>query len=161
MSSKSEALSWNDEKDREVISEFLKKQQNILVENGTEMGVDLEGNDGNYYEIENVSYHTPTKFVKEGRFRIPYRKAHYWNGKDSYENVHYFQFSNKSWDEFLCYPSSLVKKYVDNTVELEYLKNYGWNLIERTFIAIPFDEGKDVIRRYLKKGNEFERVELF
>lgn len=161
MSSKSEALSWNDKKDREVISEFLKKQQNILVENGTEMGVDLKGNDGNYYEIENVSYHAPTKFVKEGRFRIPYRKAHYWNGKDSYENVHYFQFSNKSHDEFLCYPSSLVKKYVDNTVELKHLKYKGWDLKQRTFIAIPFEEGKDVIRRYVKKGNEFERVELF
>ena len=160
MKSKEEALSWKDKKDREVITTFLNKQ-GISVQDGGEYTVDLEGNDGNYYEIENVSYHAPTKFEKEGRFRIPFRKSHYWNGKDDYENVHYFQFSNSSHDEFLCYPSSLVKKYVENTVELKHLKYKGWDLKQRTFITIPFDEGKDVIRRYVKKGSTFERTKLF
>lgn len=160
MGSKKEALSHNDKKDREVIKSFL-NELGILVEEGGEYTVDLEGNDGNYYEIENVSYHAPTKFLKEGRFRIPYRKAHYSNGKDSYENVHYFQFSNKSHDEFLCYPSSLIKKYINNVVELTHLKYKGWDLTQRKFISIPFDEGKDIIRRYIIKGKRFERTKLF
>jgi len=160
MITKTEALSWKDEKDRKVITSFL-NEQGISVQDGGEYSVDLEGTDGNYYEIENVSYHAPTKFLKEGRFRIPYRKAHYWNGKDSYENVHYFQFSNKSHDEFLCYPSSLIKKYINNVVELTHLKYKGWDLTQRKFISIPFDEGKDAIRRYVKKDNKFERVTIF
>ena len=159
MMTKAQALSWNDEQDRKVITSFL-NERGISVQDGGYWTVDLEGTDGNYYEIESVSYHAPTRFRSEGRFRIPYRKAHYWNGKDSYENVHYFQFSNKSHSEFLCYPSSLIKKYVNNVVELPYLKSKGWDLRQRQFISIPYDVGKDIIRRYVKKDNKFERVTL-
>ena len=157
MNTKHTALGWNDDVDREVITNFLKKQD-IVVDEGSKYGVDLKGNDGNCYEIENVSFHAPTQFSTEGRFRIPYRKAHYWNGNDDYKSVHYFQFSNKSHNEFLCYPSSLIKKYINNTVELEGLKHKGWNLKQRTFISIPYNEGKQFIRRYIKKNDTFERI---
>ena len=51
------AASWKDEKkDRKVITSFL-NEQGISVQDGGEYSVDLEGTDGNYYEIENVSYH--------------------------------------------------------------------------------------------------------
>jgi hypothetical protein len=53
---------------------------------------------------------------------------------------------NKSGYELLVYPQDLIMEYSNNEVELEYLR--GFNLKERTFMSIPFNIGKDVIKRY-------------
>jgi hypothetical protein len=154
------ALSHKDYIDRQYISEFL-KDNGVSTKFGTKYGVDLEDDNFNAYEIENVSYNAISRFKKEGMFRIPFRKAHYWDGTDSYNSVHYFQFYNKDCNQFLLYPSKLIKKYVKNTVELSYLKWHGFSEKERTFISIPFDEEKHNIRHYIKNNNKFERVTIF
>jgi hypothetical protein len=55
---------------------------------------------------------------------------------------------NKSGHELLVYPQDLIMEYSNNEVELEYLRSGGYNLKERTFMSIPYDMGKDVIKRY-------------
>ena len=55
---------------------------------------------------------------------------------------------NKSGTELLVYPQDLIMEYSNNEVELKYLKEKGYNLKERTFMCIPFDKGKDVIKKY-------------
>ena len=55
---------------------------------------------------------------------------------------------NKKANQFLLYPQDLIMEYTNNEVELEYLKKLGFNLKERTFMCIPFDAGKDIIKKY-------------
>ena len=55
---------------------------------------------------------------------------------------------NKSVHELLVYPQDLIMEYSNNEVELDYLKYKGFNLKERTFMSIPFEVGKEIIKRY-------------
>ena len=67
-------------------------------------------------------------------------------GWDIESHTTQFVQMNKSGHELLVYPEDLIMEYSNNEVELEYLR--GFNLKERTFMFIPFDIGKDIIKRY-------------
>ena len=111
--------------------------------------VDLEGDEFDI-EISHLSFDSLwNRWKKENRFRIEIRKRnHYWNGIYNKSHTTHFIQLNRSGKELLVYPQYLIMEYSNNEVELEYLRSGGYNLKERTFMSIPFDIGKDVIKRY-------------
>jgi len=141
---------YDDTKDRVLIREWFNSKWNVPLEYGSVKGVDLEGKD---YDIE-VSHLFAFKnlweqWKKEDRFRIEIRKRnHYWNGIYNQSRTTHFVQMNESGHELLVYPEDLIMEYTNNEVELGYLRSKGFNLKERTFMSIPFNIGKDVIKRY-------------
>ena len=140
---------YKDTKDRILIHEWFSKKGHLLTEGGY-WDVDLKGKK---FDIE-ISHLFAFKnlwdqWKKENRFRIEIRKRdHYWNGIYNESHTTHFVQLNKSGKVLLVYPQDLIMEYSNNEVELEYLKSGGYNLKERTFMSIPFDIGKDVIKRY-------------
>lgn len=151
------AFSHNNSKDIETISKYL-ESNGILTKKGRN-GVDLQSLCDRYgYKIENVSYNAPNRFKKEGAFRIPLRKIAW--GESVFDSVEYFQFFNKSNDEFLYYPSGILNHYKNNIIELKYLEKSGYTQRERLFIKIPYNIGINHIKRYRLIGNEYvEQIE--
>ena len=139
---------YDDTRDRVIIREWF-KLNGVLLEHGSKYGVDLEGKDYDV-EISHLSFDSLwNQWKKENRFRIEIRKRnHYWNGIYNKSKTTHFVQMNKSGKELLVYPQDLIMEYSDNEVELGYLRSKGFNLKERTFMYIPFDKGKDVIKRY-------------
>ena len=139
---------YNDTNDRIIIQEWFSKKGHHLTEGGY-YDVDLEGDEFDI-EISHLSFDSLwNRWKKENRFRIEIRKRdHYWNGIYNESHTTHFVQLNKSGKELLVYPQDLIMEYSNNEVELEYLKSGGYNLKERTFMSIPFDIGKDVIKRY-------------
>jgi len=137
---------YDDTRDRILLREWF-KLKGVVLEHGSKYGVDLEGKDYDV-EISHLSFDSLwDQWKKENRFRIEIRKRnHYWNGIYNKSNTTHFVQMNKSGHELLVYPQDLIMEYSTNEVELEYLR--GFNLKERTFMSIPFDIGKDVIKRY-------------
>mgnify|MGYP003627354743 FL=1 len=137
---------YDDTKDRVLIREWF-KLHNVILEHGSKYGVDLEGKNFDI-EISHLSFYSLwNQWKKENRFRIEIRKRnHYWNGVYNESHTTHFVQMNKSGKELLVYPQDLIMEYSNNEVELEYLR--GFNLKERTFISIPFNIGKDIIKRY-------------
>jgi len=137
---------YNDTNDRIIIQEWFSKKGHHLTEGGY-YDVDLEGKNFDI-EISHLSFDSLwTQWKKENRFRIEIRKRnHYWNGIYNESHTTHFVQMNKSGYELLVYPQDLIMEYSNNEVELEYLR--GFNLKERTFMSIPFNIGKDVIKRY-------------
>jgi hypothetical protein len=137
---------YNDTNDRIIIQEWFSKKGHHLTEGGY-YDVDLEGKNFDI-EISHLSFDSLwTQWKKENRFRIEIRKRnHYWNGIYNESHTTHFVQMNKSGHELLVYPQDLIMEYSNNEVELEYLR--GFNLKERTFMSIPFNIGKDVIKRY-------------
>ena len=140
---------YKDTNDRILIQEWFSKKGHLLTEGGY-WDVDLKGKN---FDIE-ISHLFAFKnlwdqWKKENRFRIEIRKRdHYWNGIYNESHTTHFVQLNKSGKELLVYPQDLIMEYSNNEVELEYLKSGGYTLKERTFMSIPFDIGKDVIKRY-------------
>ena len=140
---------YKDTNDRILIQEWFSKKGHLLTEGGY-WDVDLKGKK---FDIE-ISHLFAFKnlweqWKKENRFRIEIRKRdHYWNGIYNESHTTHFVQLNKSGKELLVYPQDLIMEYSNNEVELEYLISGGYNLKERTFMSIPFDIGKDVIKRY-------------
>jgi len=141
-------LKYDDVRDRILIREWF-KLKNVVLEHGSKYGVDLEGKDYDI-EISHLSFSNLwEQWKKENRFRIEIRKRnHYWDGIYNESNTTHFVQLNKSGHELLVYPQDLIMEYSNNEVELGYLRSKGFNLKERTFMSIPFDIGKDVIKRY-------------
>ena len=139
---------YDDTKDRVLIREWF-KLKGVVLEHGSKYGVDLEGKDYDV-EISHLSFDSLwNQWKKENRFRIEIRKRnHYWDGIYNKSHTTHFVQMNKSGKELLVYPQDLIMEYSNNEVELEYLRSGGFNLKERTFMSIPFNIGKDVIRRY-------------
>ena len=139
---------YDDTKDRVLIREWF-KLKGVVLEHGSKYGVDLEGKDYDV-EISHLSFDSLwNQWKKENRFRIEIRKRnHYWDGIYNKSNTTHFVQLNKSGHELLVYPQDLIMEYSNNEVELGYLRSKGFNLKERTFMSIPFDIGKDVIKRY-------------
>ena len=139
---------YNDTNDRIIIQEWFSKKGHHLTEGGY-YDVDLEGDEFDI-EISHLSFDSLwNRWKKENRFRIEIRKRdHYWNGIYNESHTTHFVQLNKSGKELLVYPQDLIMEYSNNEVELEYLRSGGYNLKERTFMSIPFDIGKDVIKRY-------------
>ena len=139
---------YNDTNDRIIIQEWFSKKGHHLTEGGY-YDVDLEGDEFDI-EISHLSFDSLwNRWKKENRFRIEIRKRdHYWNGIYSESHTTHFVQMNKSGHELLVYPQDLIMEYSNNEVELEYLISGGYNLKERTFMSIPFNIGKDVIKRY-------------
>jgi len=139
---------YDDTRDRVLIREWF-KLKNVVLEHGSKYGVDLEGKDYDI-EISHLSFSNLwEQWKKENRFRIEIRKRnHYWDGIYNESNTTHFVQLNKSGHELLVYPQDLIMEYSNNEVELGYLRSKGFNLKERTFMSIPFDIGKDVIKRY-------------
>ena len=137
---------YNDTNDRIIIQEWFSKKGHHLTEGGY-YDVDLEGDEFDI-EISHLSFDSLwNRWKKENRFRIEIRKRdHYWNGIYNESHTTHFVQLNKFGKELLVYPQDLIMEYSNNEVELEYLR--GFNLKERTFMSIPFNIGKDVIRRY-------------
>ena len=148
---RSEMLSYDDGNDRMVVQEWFLEQQNIQLTEGSKYEVDLLGEDFDV-EISHLSFpNLWNQWQREGKFRIEIRKRnHYWNGL--YNKIHttHFVQLNKDSNEMLLYPQKLIMEHTANEIELEYLK--GFNLKERTFMYIPFESGKDRIRRYNLNG---------
>ena len=139
---------YKDTNDRILIQEWFSKKGHLLTEGGY-YDVDLKGKNFDI-EISHLSFHSLwNQWKKENRFRIEIRKRdHYWNGiYNEYHTTHFVQM-NKSGHELLVYPQDLIMEYSNNEVELGYLRSKGFNLKERTFMSIPFNIGKDVIKRY-------------
>ena len=141
-------LKYDDVRDRILIREWF-KLKNVVLEHGSKYGVDLEGKDYDI-EISHLSFDSLwNQWKKENRFRIEIRKRnHYWDGIYNESKTTHFVQMNKSGHELLVYPQDLIMEYSNNEVELGYLRSKGFNLKERTFMSIPFDIGKDVIKRY-------------
>jgi sulfatase maturation enzyme AslB (radical SAM superfamily) len=141
-------LKYDDVRDRILIREWF-KLKNVVLEHGSKYGVDLEGKDYDI-EISHLSFSNLwEQWKKENRFRIEIRKRnHYWDGIYNESNTTHFVQLNKSGHELLVYPQDLIMEYSNNEVELGYLRSKGFNLKERTFMTIPFNIGKDVIKRY-------------
>ncbi len=141
-------LKYDDVRDRILIREWF-KLKNVVLEHGSKYGVDLEGKDYDI-EISHLSFSNLwEQWKKENRFRIEIRKRnHYWDGIYNESNTTHFVQLNKSGHELLVYPQDLIMEYSNNEVELGYLRSKGFNLKERTFMSIPFNIGKDVIKRY-------------
>ena len=139
---------YNDTNDRIIIQEWFSKKGHHLTEGGY-YDVDLEGKNFDI-EISHLSFDSLwTQWKKENRFRIEIRKRnHYWNGIYNESHTTHFVQMNKSGHELLVYPQDLIMEYSNNEVELGYLRSKGFNLKERTFMSIPFNIGKDVIKRY-------------
>ena len=139
---------YKDTNDRILIQEWFSKKGHHLTEGGY-YDVDLEGDEFDI-EISHLSFDSLwNRWKKENRFRIEIRKRdHYWNGIYNESHTTHFVQLNKSGKELLVYPQDLIMEYSNNEVELEYLRSGGYNLKERTFMSIPFDIGKDVIKRY-------------
>ena len=139
-------LKYDDVRDRILIREWF-KLKNVVLEHGSKYGVDLEGKDYDI-EISHLSFDRLwNQWKKENRFRIEIRKRnHYWDGIYNESHTTHFVQMNKSGKELLVYPQYLIMEYSNNEVELEYLR--GFNLKERTFMSIPFEVGKDIIKRY-------------
>ena len=139
---------YDDTRDRILIREWF-KLKGVMLEHGSKYGVDLEGKDYDI-EISHLSFSNLwEQWKKENRFRIEIRKRdHYWNGIYNESNTTHFVQLNKSGHELLVYPQDLIMEYSNNEVELGYLRSKGFNLKERTFMSIPFNIGKDVIKRY-------------
>jgi len=139
---------YDDTRDRVLIREWF-KLKGVVLEHGSKYGVDLEGKDYDI-EISHLSFSNLwEQWKKENRFRIEIRKRnHYWDGIYNESNTTHFVQLNKSGHELLVYPQDLIMEYSNNEVELGYLRSKGFNLKERTFMSIPFDIGKDVIKRY-------------
>ena len=139
---------YDDTKDRVLIREWF-KLKGVVLEHGSKYGVDLEGKDYDV-EISHLSFDSLwNQWKKENRFRIEIRKRnHYWDGIYNKSNTTHFVQLNKSGHELLVYPQDLIMEYSNNEVELGYLRSKGFNLKERTFMSIPFNIGKDVIKRY-------------
>jgi len=139
---------YDDTKDRVLIREWF-KLKGIVLEHGSKYGVDLEGKDYDI-EISHLSFSNLwEQWKKENRFRIEIRKRnHYWDGIYNESKTTHFVQLNKSGHELLVYPQDLIMEYSNNEVELDYLKHKGFNLKERTFMSIPFEVGKDKIKRY-------------
>ena len=139
---------YDDTKDRVLIREWF-KLKGVVLEHGSKYGVDLEGKDYDV-EISHLSFDSLwNQWKKENRFRIEIRKRnHYWDGIYNKSNTTHFVQLNKSGHELLVYPQDLIMEYSNNEVELGYLRSQGFNLKERTFMSIPFNIGKDVIKRY-------------
>ena len=144
-----EMKSYDDNPDRLLIKEWFREYKNIELTDGGYYDVDLEGDEFDI-EISHLSFYSLWKqWKKENRFRIEIRKRnHYWNGIYNKSHTTHFIQLNKSGKELLVYPQDLIMEYSNNEVELEYLKSGGFNLKERTFMSIPFNIGKDVIKRY-------------
>jgi sulfatase maturation enzyme AslB (radical SAM superfamily) len=145
---KQQMLKYDDVRDRILIREWF-KLKNVVLEHGSKYGVDLEGKDYDI-EISHLSFDSLwNQWKKENRFRIEIRKRnHYWDGIYNESKTTHFVQMNKSGHELLVYPQDLIMEYSNNEVELGYLRSKGFNLKERTFMSIPFDIGKDVIKRY-------------
>ena len=143
---KQQMLKYDDVRDRILIREWF-KLKGVVLEHGSKYGVDLQGKEYDV-EISHLSFDSLwEQWKKENRFRIEIRKRnHYWNGIYNKSHTTHFVQMNKSGHELLVYPEDLIMEYSNNEVELEYLR--GFNLKERTFMFIPFDIGKDVIKRY-------------
>ena len=139
---------YDDTRDRVLIREWF-KLKGVVLEHGSKYGVDLEGKDYDV-EISHLSFDSLwNQWKKENRFRIEIRKRnHYWDGIYNESNTTHFVQLNKSGHELLVYPQDLIMEYSNNEVELGYLRSKGFNLKERTFMSIPFNIGKDVIKRY-------------
>jgi len=139
---------YKDTNDRILIQEWFSKKGHHLTEGGY-YDVDLEGDEFDI-EISHLSFDSLwNRWKKENRFRIEIRKRnHYWNGIYNKSHTTHFIQLNRSGKELLVYPQYLIMEYSNNEVELEYLRSGGYNLKERTFMSIPFDIGKDVIKRY-------------
>ena len=139
---------YKDTNDRILIQEWFSKKGHHLTEGGY-YDVDLEGDEFDI-EISHLSFDSLwNRWKKENRFRIEIRKRdHYWNGIYNESHTTHFVQMNKSGKELLVYPQYLIMEYSNNEVELGYLRSKGFNLKERTFMSIPFDKGKDVIKRY-------------
>ena len=139
---------YDDTRDRVLIREWF-KLKGVVLEHGSKYGVDLEGKDYDV-EISHLSFDSLwNQWKKENRFRIEIRKRnHYWDGIYNKSNTTHFVQLNKSGHELLVYPQDLIMEYSNNEVELGYLRSKGFNLKERTFMSIPFNIGKDVIKRY-------------
>ena len=139
---------YDDTRDRVLIREWF-KLKGVVLEHGSKYGVDLEGKDYDV-EISHLSFDSLwNQWKKENRFRIEIRKRnHYWDGIYNKSNTTHFVQLNKSGHELLVYPQDLIMEYSNNEVELGYLRSKGYNLKERTFMSIPFNIGKDVIKRY-------------
>ena len=137
---------YDDTKDRVLIREWF-KLKGVVLEHGSKYGVDLEGKDYDV-EISHLSFESLwNQWKKENRFRIEIRKRnHYWDGIYNKSNTTHFVQLNKSGHELLVYPQDLIMEYSNNEVELGYLRSKGFNLKERTFMSIPFNIGKDVIK---------------
>ena len=139
---------YDDTRDRVLIREWF-KLKGVVLEHGSKYGVDLEGKDYDI-EISHLSFSNLwEQWKKENRFRIEIRKRnHYWDGIYNESKTTHFVQLNKSGHELLVYPQDLIMEYSNNEVELGYLRSKGFNLKERTFMSIPFNIGKDVIKRY-------------
>jgi len=139
---------YNDTNDRIIIQEWFSKKGHHLTEGGY-YDVDLEGDEFDI-EISHLSFDSLwNQWKKENRFRIEIRKRnHYWDGIYSESHTTHFVQMNNSGIELLVYPQDLIMEYSNNEVELGYLRSKGFNLKERTFMSIPFNIGKDVIKRY-------------
>ena len=139
---------YNDTNDRILIQEWFSKKGHLLTEGGY-YDVDLKGKNFDI-EISHLSFDSLwNQWKKENRFRIEIRKRnHYWDGIYNESKTTHFVQMNKSGHELLVYPQDLIMEYSNNEVELEYLISGGYNLKERTFMSIPFNIGKDVIKRY-------------
>ena len=139
---------YNDTNDRILIQEWFSKKGHLLTEGGY-YDVDLKGKNFDI-EISHLSFDSLwNQWKKENRFRIEIRKRnHYWDGIYNESNTTHFVQLNKSGHELLVYPQDLIMEYSNNEVELGYLRSKGFNLKERTFMSIPFNIGKDVIKRY-------------
>ena len=139
---------YDDTRDRVLIREWF-KLKGVVLEHGSKYGVDLEGKDYDV-EISHLSFDSLwNQWKKENRFRIEIRKRnHYWDGLYNESKTTHFVQLNKTGHELLIYPQDLIMEYSNNEVELGYLRSKGFNLKERTFMSIPFNIGKDVIKRY-------------
>ena len=139
---------YNDTNDRILIQEWFSKKGHLLTEGGY-YDVDLKGKNFDI-EISHLSFDSLwNQWKKENRFRIEIRKRnHYWDGIYNESHTTHFVQLNKSGHELLVYPQDLIMEYSNNEVELGYLRSGGFNLKERTFMSIPFNIGKDVIKRY-------------
>ena len=139
---------YDDTRDRVLIREWF-KLKGVVLEHGSKYGVDLEGKDYDV-EISHLSFESLwNQWKKENRFRIEIRKRnHYWDGLYNESKTTHFVQMNKTGHELLVYPQDLIMEYSNNEVELGYLRSKGFNLKERTFMSIPFNIGKDVIKRY-------------
>ena len=139
---------YKDTNDRILIQEWFSKKGHLLTEGGY-YDVDLKGKNFDI-EISHLSFDSLwNQWKKENRFRIEIRKRnHYWDGIYNESKTTHFVQMNKSGHELLVYPQDLIMEYSNNEVELGYLRSKGFNLKERTFMSIPFNIGKDVIKRY-------------
>lgn len=159
---KPKAMNHDDTIDRKVGKEFLEERGWYGIEFGGkydldlmvpqfQRGCDVEMNNYNHYE----------RFRLERNFRIPARKQKYWLDSGSrYDDwkVDYIQFSNNNTDELLWYSWKTIEPYVNNTIIIDALKKCGYTDTQATFIAIPFDIGKDTIQHWKLIGGVWTKL---